>query len=227
MAIACNFFDPLDQMIDLGRRPVELNDQECLDIERVTGVHELLNCRDRWPVHDFHATRNYSRADDARNAFAGIFRRRETHEQRARRFRPLQDAHRHFRHHAEQPFRAGDQAKKIVSRCVEMLAADVQHFAGYEHDLASEQVVCRHAVFEAMHAAGILRHVAADRAGDLRGWIRRVVKAGIRDGVGDGKIGDARLDDGDAIVEVDFADPVELGHAEQYAVAKRKRATRQ
>ena len=49
----------------------------------------------------------------------------------------------------------------------------------------------------------------------------------MSDGVGNGKIGDARLDDGDAIFEVDFADPVELGHAEQYAVAKRKRATRQ
>ena len=43
----------------------------------------------------------------------------------------------------------------------------------------------------------------------------------------DRKIGDAGLDHGDAIVEIDGADAIELGHAEQDAVAERQRAARQ
>src|SRR5665647_2331926 len=55
------------------------------------------------------------------------------------------------------------------------LDAEAQHFAGDQHDLAAEHVVGGRAVFQAMHAARILRHVAADGAGDLRGRIRRVI----------------------------------------------------
>ena len=43
----------------------------------------------------------------------------------------------------------------------------------------------------------------------------------------DREIGDARLDHGDAVVEIDLADAVELGHAEQHAVGERQRAARQ
>ena len=108
-----------------------------------------------------------------------------------------------------------------------MLAAEAQHLAGHQHDLAAEHVVGGHAVFQAMHAAGILRHVAADGAGDLRGRVGRVIEARMRDGLADRQIGDARLDHGDAVVEVDLADAVELGHAEQHAVGERQRAARQ
>ena len=41
------------------------------------------------------------------------------------------------------------------------------------------------------------------------------------------EIGDARLHHGDAVVEVDLEDAVELGHAEQHAVGERQRAARQ
>ena len=78
-----------------------------------------------------------------------------------------------------------------------------------------------------MHAAGILRHIAADGAGDLRGRIGRVIEAGIGDRVGDRQIGDARLHHRDAVVEIDLADAVELGHAEQHAVGERQRAAGQ
>ena len=43
-AIAC---DLLDQVVDLGRRAVELDDQQRLDVERVAGVHEVLGGVDR------------------------------------------------------------------------------------------------------------------------------------------------------------------------------------
>ena len=114
--------------------------------------------------------------------------------------------------------------EQVVAAGVEMLAAEAQHLAGHQHDLAAEHVVGGHAVFQAMHAAGILRHVAADGAGDLRGRIGRVIEAGIGDRVADREIGDAGLHHHDAVVEVDVADAVELGHAEQHAVGERQRA---
>ncbi len=108
-----------------------------------------------------------------------------------------------------------------------MLAADADDLAGHQHDLATREVVGGHAVFEAMHAAGILRHVAADGAGDLRGRIGRVVEAGMLDSLRHREIGHARLDHGDAVGKIDLADAVELGHAEENAVGQRQCAAGQ
>ena len=108
-----------------------------------------------------------------------------------------------------------------------MLAAQANDLARHQHQLAAEQVVGGHAVFQAVHAAGILRHVAADRAGDLRGRIGRIVEAGMLDRLRDGEIGHAGFDHGDAVREIDLADAVELGHAEKHAVGERQRAARQ
>ena len=144
----------------------------------------------------------------------------------ARAFRPLQDAHGDLGDDAEQTFRAGDDAEEIVAAGVEMLAAEANDLAGDEHQFAAEQVVGGHAVFEAVDAAGILRHVAADAAGDLRGRIGRVVEAGVLDRLRHREIGHAGLDHGDAVGEVDLADAVELGHAEENAVGQRQGAAR-
>ena len=103
-----------------------------------------------------------------------------------------------------------------------MPAAEPHDLAGHQHQLAAEHVVGGDAVFEAMHAAGILRHIAADSAGDLRGRIGRVIEAGVLDRLADREIGDAGLDDGNTVVKIDFADAVELGHAEEHAVAERQ-----
>ena len=108
-----------------------------------------------------------------------------------------------------------------------MLAAEPQDLPGHQHQFAAEHIVGGDAVFEAMHAAGILRHIAADGAGDLRGRIGRVVEAGVFDRLRDREIGHARLNHGDTVVKVDLADPVELGHAEQHAVAERQRTAGQ
>ena len=78
-----------------------------------------------------------------------------------------------------------------------------------------------------MHAAGILRHIAADRAGDLRGRIGRVIKAAMLDRPGDREIGDAGLDDREAVVEIDLLDAVEFHHREENAVLERQGAARE
>ena len=49
-----------------------------------------------------------------------------------------------------------------------MAAAEPHDLAAHQHQFAAEHVVAGDAVFETVHAAGILRHIAADGAGDLR-----------------------------------------------------------
>ena len=114
-------------------------------------------------------------------------------EHGARRLGLLQDAHRDFGDDAEQAFRAGHDAQEIIALAVEMLAAEPDDLAGDQHHLDAEHIVGGEAVFEAMHAAGILRDIAADGAGDLRGGIGRVIEALVLHRLGDGEIGDAGL----------------------------------
>ena len=66
--------DARDQVVDLGLRAVELDDQQRLDVERIAGMHEFLDRMDRRPVHHLHAARDDAGADDPADAFAGVLR---------------------------------------------------------------------------------------------------------------------------------------------------------
>ena len=218
---------PRDQLVDLDCGAVELDDQERLDVERIAGVDEGLGGVDRGLVHHLHAAGDDAGADDPRHAFAGGFDLGKADHQRARRLRLLQDAHGDLGDDAEQPLRARDDAHQVVAGILRRLAADAQDLAAHQHDLAAEHVVGGHAVFQAMHAAGIFRDIAADRAGDLRRRVGRVVEAGVRHRLADREIGDAGLGDDDTVVEIDLADALELAEPEQHAVGERQRAARQ
>ena len=55
-------------------RPVDLDDQQRLDVERIAGMDEFLDRVDRRPVHHLHAAGDDAGADDRRDAGAGVFR---------------------------------------------------------------------------------------------------------------------------------------------------------
>src|SRR5262249_30918499 len=120
----------------------------------------------------------------------------------------------------DHPSRAVDQPEHVVAGSIEMLSADAEDLARHQHDFTAKHVVGRHTVFQAMHTAGILRHVAANSAGNLRRRVRRVVEAGFGDGIAHREVRDTRLHDGHAIVEIDFADAVKLRHAEQNTIGE-------
>ena len=166
-------------------------------------------------------------ADDARHALAGRLRGGEADQHGARGLGLLQDAHRHLGDDAEQAFRSADDRKQVVAAGIEMLAADPHHLAGDQHHLDAEDVVRGHAVFQAMHAAGILRDVAADGAGDLRRGVRRVIEIAPADRVGNAQIRHARLRHHDAVLVIDVENAVELREPEQNAVGQRQRAARE
>ena len=226
-ALHGDVLDPLQEMIDLVLRSVELDNQQRLDVERIAGVDEFFGRGNRRPIHHLHPGRNNARADDLGDARSAILGRIEADEGSARALRPFQDTHGDFGDDAEKALGAGDDAEQIVAGGIEMPAAKPQNLACHQHQLTAENIVGGHAVFEAMHAAGILRDIAADAAGDLRRRIGRVIEALLLDRLRHRQIGDARLDHGDAIVVVDLADMVEFAEAEEDAVAERQRAARQ
>ena len=78
-----------------------------------------------------------------------------------------------------------------------------------------------------MQPAGILRHIAADGAGDLAGRIGRVIEAVGLHRLGDVEIGDAGFDHDAAILVIDLQDALHAPHADQDAVLARQRAARQ
>ena len=109
--------------------------------------------------------------------FPGILAGGKAHQNDPRRFRFLQEPHRHLGDHPEQAFRAGEHAEQIQPVTVQMLAAKPDDLAGDQHHFKAKDIVGGEAVFQAMHPAGIFRHIAANGAGDLRGGVRRVVES--------------------------------------------------
>ena len=79
-------------MVNLRGGPVELDDQERLDVERIARVDEYLRGMNRGAVHHFHASGDDAGADDLGDALARLFRGRESDQHRARGLRPLEDA---------------------------------------------------------------------------------------------------------------------------------------
>ena len=78
------------------------------------------------------------------------------------------------------------------------------------------------AVLQAMHPARVLRHVAADGAGDLGRRVGRVVQAILPDGLRHGQIAHARLHPGETMARIDLKDAVKLRQTQQDAVLMRQ-----
>ena len=184
-------------------------------------MDEVLGGVDGGFVHHLHAAGNDAGADDGGDAVARRLVRGEPDEEGARAFGLLQDAHGDLGDDAQKPFGAGHQPEKVVALAVQVLAAEADDLAVDEDHLQAQEVVRRQPVFQAVHAARIGAHVAADGTGDLARRIGRVVEAPVLDGVGNAQVGDARLGDDDAVLVIDVEDPVELAKPHGDGVGQR------
>jgi hypothetical protein len=116
-------------VVDLGRRAVEFDDQQRLDIERIAGMDEGLGRVDRgrsiisMPPGMMPAAM-MSATHCAAASLVG-----KADQQRRAPSPASQDAHGDLGDDAEQAFRAGHHAQQVVALAVEMLAAEA-------HDLA-------------------------------------------------------------------------------------------
>ena len=217
----------LDQIVTFRIGPIEFDDQQGLNIERIARMDKGLCRMDGGAVHHLHPRRNDPRRDHIGHALTGALNRLKAKQEGARCLRLGQDAHRHLGDHAQQPLRADDNTQKIKARRVQMLATQTHHLPVHHHHLDAEHIVGGQAIFEAMDPAGILRHIAADRTGDLAGRVGRIVEAAILDRAGDGQIGHPRLHHRHAAVIVNIQHLIELGQAQQDPVFQRQGPARQ
>ena len=80
-----------------------------------------------------------------------------------------------------------------------------------EHDFDAEHVIRGYAVGEGVRAAGVVGDIAADGASGLTARIGSIEQTVLGDYFGDIRIDHAGLDNGDAILQIDFQNPVEPG----------------
>ena len=161
----------------------------------VAGVHGRLGGLDRQTIHHLDRGGQDARRHDVRHRATGLVGRVERRQERRDLLGPAHDAERDPHGDAECALRADERAEQVRTRLVEALAAELDELAVGQHDREPAHVVDREAVLEAVRAAGVLGHVAADRADLLARRIRRVEVAVGRDGAGDVEVRDAGLDD--------------------------------
>ncbi|CAI8810606.1 hypothetical protein EMIT0373P_20256 [Pseudomonas chlororaphis] len=210
--------DPVAVVVDIGFDTVQLAQQDGLGVHRVAGVNEVLGGADRQVVHHLQAAGNDAGGDDIGHRAAGFFHRVEGRQQHLGQLRLGQQLDRDFGDDPEQAFGTGEQRQQVETGRIQGVATEGQAFAFDAEDLHLEQVVHGQAVFQAVHAAGVFRDIAADGTGDLRRRVGGVVQAERRGSLGDRQVAHPGLDPRGAGGGVDMQDLVEARHHQQHAL---------
>ena len=212
-------------MVDLCVRSLDLDDQKRLAIG-VARLGEGLAGADAGTVHELDRDGQDARLDDVRHAGARHFVGVEAHQHGARALGLAQDAQRRLSDDAELTFGATDHAQKVEPGGIQMRAAQFHHRAIHHHHGDAEEVVGRHAVFQAMRAARIHRDIARDGAGQLRGGVGGVEEILLFDRTRDRQVGAARLHPDEAVVVIGLEHLVELRDPEDHAIGRGQRPAR-
>ena len=213
--------------VDVGGLALELDEEHGRGVERVAGVHGGFRRLDRQVVHDLHGPGQQPGADDARDRVARGFERAVGGEHGAEPGRTRQQPQGDLQRDAEAALRADEAADQVGPDRIEAAAAERDQRAVGEHRLEPEHVVQRHAVAEAVGAAGVEGDVAADGADRLARRIRRVVQTERDRGGRHVEVDDARLDHGDAVDGIDFEDPGQPVEGDDDAIRVRHGPARQ
>ena len=128
---------------------------------------------------------------------------------------------------ASMPSLPTTSASRSSPAAVQRLGAELHRLALDREAAHAQHVVQRQPVLQAVHAAGVLGHVAADAAGDLAARVGRVVQPQRCRGLADGQVAHAALHDGGARQLVQLEDLVELGQRQRHAQRVRQRAAGQ
>ena len=124
-------------------------------------------------------------------------------------------------------FGADQQPHQIVAGAVGRGATDAHDLTtGNQHRFQCQHVIRGDTVCQAMGATGVLRDVAANRAGWLAGGIGGIVQPVRRYPVRQFGVDHPRLDDCDSISQVHAPDAVEARGGQNYATLNGHRAPR-
>src|SRR5215211_1061130 len=194
VVLLADLYDLLELVLDLGRGPVELDDQDGASLGKA-GRDLPLYRLDGERVHHLDGRRHYAAADDPRDRPTGLLRVLERREQRPYVLGLAQDPERYLGGDAQRTFRADEGAEELVAGGVGRLAAaDVDDRAVGQDHLGPHHVVGRETVLEAVDAARVLREVPANGGDDLARRVGGIIVALVSDLLGDPDVYDAGLD---------------------------------
>ena len=185
---------------------VELGDQDRAGALGVARMHGRLRSLDGQTIHHLDRGGQDAGCHDVGYCSSGLVGRVERRQERRDLLGAADDAEGDPHGDAQGALRADERAEQVRPRLVEALASELHELAVRQDDRQAAHVVDREAVLQAVCAAGVLGHVAADRADLLAGRIRRVEVAVRRNRAGDLEVRDARLHNHAATVEIDLED---------------------
>ncbi|CAM2144652.1 hypothetical protein PT2222_160115 [Paraburkholderia tropica] len=212
---------------DFLGRAVGLAQQDRGCVEVVARLHEFLHGARGGFVHHFETGGNDAGRDDAGHGVAAFHHVVEARHDDLRGLRTRDQLDRHFGHDGEHAFAADHDCEQIEPRRVERERAKLHDLAVHRDRAHAQHVMHGEAVLEAVHAARVFGNIAADRAGDLRRRIGRVIETVRRGRLGNGQIAHARLYGGRACVRIDFENALEARERKHDAVADRHGAAGQ
>src|SRR5205807_3497792 len=160
--------------LDLCLRSIQLDDEHRTRPGWVTTRHGGFGSLDRECVHHLDRSRHDPRRDDLAHRGTGLIHRAKGGEQRAHGLRRPRQTNRYFGRDAESPLATNERTYEVIARWIRRISTEPLDTAVRQHDFESGDVMCREAVLQAMRAAGVLRHIATDRADLLARRIRRV-----------------------------------------------------
>src|SRR6185295_9681669 len=166
-----------DLVLDLFGRAVGFAQQDGGGVEVVARAHELLDrvrCR---TIHHFEPRRDDPGGDHVGYRPSRLLHVVERGHHHLRALRLGEELHRDLGDYDQHAFGADGERKQVVAWRVRRLRAELDRLARRGEPAQAEHVVHREAVFQAVHAARILGHVAADGARDLARGVWRIVKA--------------------------------------------------
>ena len=115
----------VEARLALRARAVQLHDQRGAGVGRVAGAHRALRSLDREAVHHLHSGGDKPRGHDVGDDLARLGGAVEEGDERPHRLRPGDHAKRDARRHAERPLGADERTHQVVSRPVDLLAAEL------------------------------------------------------------------------------------------------------
>ena len=180
-------------------------------------MHKVFHGRGHGLVHHLQPGRDDARRNHRGHCVARFAQVVKAGHDAACQLRLGHQLHGHFADDGQHAFAAHHHAHQVVAGGVQRVTTKFDGLALHGKAADLEHVVQREAVFEAVNAARVLGHIAANRAGNLAARVGRVVQAQRSCRLADGQVAHAALHHRRAAALVHFQDFVELGQRERHA----------
>ena len=208
--------DLLHQSFNFGCRAVQFHQQQSAAV-RISGVHGGFGCLDGEIVHHLDGGGQHARGNDLAHRSARFVGGVESGQQRLDDFGFLHDAQHDFGRDTQRAFGSDKNSRQIVSGTVDGAASEVHQRSVGQNHLQRQHVGGGESILQTVRAAGVLRHVAADAAHRLRGWIGSIKETVGSNPLRDVRVDHARLDHYARVREVNFQDAVHARQADDDA----------